>query len=205
MNNETNVIPAQVQQLDGAALGGEINTSYDDQPVRAVKRLYKCPKCISTWLPSVDPPNAALASPPVPTTATHWSHTDDPEQWLDNPSPSALVAADQFLIDSDDAWDNLNGLISEGRTQITLHGYRETTDPLPDEHQFDGYEPGQSYFAPTGETIVVDVWRDMRIVSQPNVELARPAEDQAGTGQEPVAGSAAKRLVGQPELRETQS
>jgi hypothetical protein len=45
MSAEQPSSPARLSRLVGPVLEIEINTSYDDQPVRAVKRFYKCPKC----------------------------------------------------------------------------------------------------------------------------------------------------------------
>lgn len=88
--------------------------------------------------------------------ATHWTPTDNPEDWKDNPLADPVAAARQHIEDHDDAsWDDRNELERQGSTLITLYGYIETNAPLDEQHAFDGYEPGDSYFAPTGETIKV--------------------------------------------------
>lgn len=39
--------------------------------------------------------------------ATHWAHTDDPEQWMDDPDKTLEGAAERFLVWEDDAaWDH---------------------------------------------------------------------------------------------------
>ena len=88
--------------------------------------------------------------------ATHWTHEDNPEDWTDNPADTPEEAAARVIEnDNDDGWEARNELTSDGRTTITLHGYRETDELLDENRAFDGYEPGQTYFAPTGETIKV--------------------------------------------------
>lgn len=106
--------------------------------------------------------------------ATHWSHSDDPEQWMDDPCPKPEDAAELFLIeDEDGGWEARHELIQEGTCRITVFGYRETNDPLPEDSQFDGYEPGCTYFAPTGEELVVEVRRMMSVKeSNPKDQLA---------------------------------
>jgi len=97
--------------------------------------------------------------------ATHWTHSDDPEQWLDDPDKTPEAAAERFLIcDDDGAWDLRHELIHDGRCTITVHGYIETNATLNEEERFDGYEPGQSYFAPTGETVTVEFTRSARVL-----------------------------------------
>ena len=92
--------------------------------------------------------------------STHWSHSDDPEQWLDNPEPTPEEAARQVIEHEDcDIADDLRDDLLRGGSpiQITVHGYRETSAPLHDGEQFDGYEPGCTYFAPTGEMRTVRI------------------------------------------------
>ena len=91
-------------------------------------------------------------------TTTHWSHTDDPDQWFDDPATTPEIAI-QVLMESgeDDGWEAREELRRSGSVDLTVYGFRETTDHLEDHEQFDGYEPGCSYFAPTGETRKVRV------------------------------------------------
>lgn len=94
------------------------------------------------------------------TTATHWSHTEDPEQWMDNPAESPTAAAEALIQDRDsDQADEIRDDLLRGGSpvQFTVYGYRETSEPLEEDRQFDGYEPGCTYFASTGETLKVKV------------------------------------------------
>ncbi len=96
--------------------------------------------------------------------ATHWSHSDDPEQWLDDPDKRPEDAAERFLVEDDDgAREHRQELIDDGKCEITLYGYCETSEILAEDRWFDGYEPGCTYFAPTGETVVVEVKRTMSV------------------------------------------
>jgi hypothetical protein len=92
--------------------------------------------------------------------ATHWSVQDDPELWSDNPLPSPIEAVREYLTDendSDDAWDARSQIMDGDTVTITVHGWIETDALLDPEVAFDGYEPGQSYFAPTKDTVRVRV------------------------------------------------
>lgn len=88
--------------------------------------------------------------------ATHWSSISNPEDWKDNPQADPLAEARRHMEENDDeSWDDRDELNRQGSTVITLHGFRETAEPLDDDQAFDGYEPGQTYYVPTGETIKV--------------------------------------------------
>lgn len=90
-------------------------------------------------------------------TSTHWTAFPDAERWRDNPDSTPEAAARSFLaigpVDDDDVWHVWDSLQDDERVDIAVHGYIETTELIPDEaQQFDGYEPGQEWFKPTGET-----------------------------------------------------
>lgn len=88
--------------------------------------------------------------------ATHWSAITNPEDWRDNPKEDPVLAAQSHIEDcEDESSDDRYDLERTGSTIITLHGYIETNAPLDPDAAFDGYEPGQMYYAPTGETIKV--------------------------------------------------
>jgi hypothetical protein len=91
--------------------------------------------------------------------ATHWTATQDPEQWSDDPCRDPLVAAERAMTDQDDddAWDRRHALILYKRAFVTVYGFIETNEPLSGDAQFDGYEPGADYVKPTGETLMVVV------------------------------------------------
>jgi hypothetical protein len=97
--------------------------------------------------------------------ATHWS-AYKPGDWSDNPLASRLAAVEQLLHDqdNDDAWEIGDALGRLDPQTITVRGYVETREPLPEGEQFDGYEPGQPYFVPTGETAKVRVSVAMEIL-----------------------------------------
>lgn len=98
--------------------------------------------------------------------ATHWSVTDNPEDCHDDPSTSPVEAAREWLTGEyaqDEAWDHRNSLMSGEDVQVTVHGWRETSDLLDPEVAFDGYEPGQSYFAPTKDKVVIRVRLDFEV------------------------------------------
>ena len=90
--------------------------------------------------------------------ATHWSAYEKSEDWSDDPAPTPQEAVGQLIDDkdSDDGW-HLRDEIPCGRADVIVRGYIETNAPLPEGEQFDGYEPGQNYFAATGETLTVRV------------------------------------------------
>lgn len=91
--------------------------------------------------------------------ATHWSAYEKPENWSDNPAPTPQEAVEQIIADrDDDTWGEVaHELCHIGSADVTVRGYVETSAPLPDGEQFDGYEPGRPYFAPTGEKLIVRV------------------------------------------------
>jgi hypothetical protein len=92
--------------------------------------------------------------------ATHWSVTDNPEHWHDDPATDPIMAARDFITGEaaqDDAWDQRSELMDGDAVTLTVHGWRETSDLLDPEVAFDGYEPGCSYFAPTRDTVKVRV------------------------------------------------
>jgi hypothetical protein len=91
---------------------------------------------------------------------THWSVTDNPEDWHDDPATSPIEAVKEWLTGEsaqDEAWDDRNEIMDGETVTITVHGWHETNEPLDDQHSFDGYEPGQTYFAPTKDTVKVRV------------------------------------------------
>jgi len=91
--------------------------------------------------------------------STHWSHSDDPEQWTDNPEKTPEDAARQLIEhdDSDLASDIRDDLMRGGSPiEFTVYGYIETNELMPDNaNHFDGYEPGCTYFKPSGEEITI--------------------------------------------------
>ena len=93
--------------------------------------------------------------------STYWSHSDDPEQWMDNPEETPEGAARELIEhDSDLSSDIRDDVIRGGSpVEITVYGYIETNKLLDPEVAFDGYELGCTYFMPTGEkmTVVVSV------------------------------------------------
>lgn len=97
--------------------------------------------------------------------ATHWTTSDDPEAWMDNPQQTPELAVEQWLADSeDDAAGDLMYELKRGPQTVEVYGYIETDAPLDEEDQFDGYEAGQMYFAPTCETVRVEVSLAYRVV-----------------------------------------
>jgi hypothetical protein len=91
-------------------------------------------------------------------TSTHWMPADfiTPEEWPDNPRPDPASAVDLLMSDKDDAgWHAWDELQSEGLLVVTLNGFIEATEDPGENHGMDGYEPGQSYFKPTGEKMHV--------------------------------------------------
>jgi hypothetical protein len=96
--------------------------------------------------------------------ATHWSVENDPERWGDNPQATPEIAVEQWLTDGEDgAWDAAYDASRGIPTIVEVHGYIETNAPLDEDVRFDGYEPGQLYFAPTGETVRVEVSLALRV------------------------------------------
>ena len=96
--------------------------------------------------------------------ATHWYVITDPEGWDDDPKGSACEAADHFFEWADDeAWDNHEQLRRDGSTEIIVSGYVLISEPLDPETAFDGYEPGDSYWTPTGEKVTVIIERNSRL------------------------------------------
>lgn len=92
---------------------------------------------------------------------THWSVTDNPEDWTDDPATSPIEAVKEWLTNSDNrdaAWDSRDEIMDGETVTITVHGWEETSALLDPEVAFDGYEPGCSYFAPTKETVKVRVF-----------------------------------------------
>lgn len=83
----------------------------------------------------------------------------DFELWevIDTETPTDCAM--RFVRDGDDgtAWDLRSDLINEGKIFISLDELEKTTDPLPEDEQFDGYEPGQEYYRKTGKTITVSL------------------------------------------------
>ena len=92
--------------------------------------------------------------------ATHWSVAEYPEDWHDDPSASPIEAAREWLTGEhaqDEAWDHRDSLMRGEDIDVGVHGWRETSDLLDPEVAFGGYAPGESYFAPTLETVRVRV------------------------------------------------
>ena len=99
--------------------------------------------------------------------STHWYVETDPDLWSDDPRPTPTQAAEYWLEWNDEeAWDARDDLIRIGRTVITVHGYISTNKLLEPEVAFDGYEPGDSYFEPTGEEVKVEIKRVANEVPQ---------------------------------------
>jgi hypothetical protein len=91
--------------------------------------------------------------------ATHWSAYNSPDEWGDNPQESPEKAVADLLADRDneDSSDIMYDVAGDWRPVVKVRGYIETREPLPEAFQFDGYEEGQPYFWPTGETLEVRV------------------------------------------------
>ena len=114
--------------------------------------------------------------------STHWSHSDDPEQWMDNPEKTPEEAARQLIEhdDSDLASDIRDDLMRGGSPiEITVYGYVETNEALDPEQAFDGYEPGCTYFTPTDEEITVVAEVAYRVKSAGD-SLPNPSDQRAG-------------------------
>ena len=111
--------------------------------------------------------------------STHWSAQDHPDGWTDDPETDPIAAADRFLEEDDDgSWDHRDDLIKNSKCEITLHGWIQTKNILDPEVAFDGYEPGQEYYAPTGETLVVIVTRSARV--EPSDDQRKPSRREPG-------------------------
>lgn len=98
--------------------------------------------------------------------STHWSVTDDPEDWTDDPFAAPIAAVRDYITNDDcrdAAWDSRDEIMDGGTVTLTVHGWRETSDLLDPEVAFDGYEPGCSYFAPTKDTVKVRVRLDFEV------------------------------------------
>ena len=98
---------------------------------------------------------------------THWSAVD-PEKWTDSPEISPLEAVSVYLRDSEDEAAMLglgDKLLRQDGFSIEVQGYIETSEPLHNDEQFDGYEPGDTYFCPVGDPVTIIVERTMRIES----------------------------------------
>lgn len=90
--------------------------------------------------------------------ATHWIPEGiDFADFGDDPKPSPEAAATEFIQNDDletedeDQWHARHELIREGTTEVTVLGCVETNEPLAEDDQFDGYEPGCTYWKHTGE------------------------------------------------------
>lgn len=108
--------------------------------------------------------------------STHWSHSDNPEDWTDEPAATPEEAARQLIEheDYDLACDIRDDLLRGGSPiEITVHGYYETDALIPDgDDCFDGYEPGCSYFMPTGEEVTI--MAEVTYRKKPTVGIVSP-------------------------------
>ncbi len=90
------------------------------------------------------------------TTSTHWTALKDPENWDDNPAEAPGKAVRDYLKadrGNEDIWKSWYSLEKYGETTVELRGFIETNELIEDENaQFEGYEPGCSWFKFTGET-----------------------------------------------------
>jgi hypothetical protein len=90
--------------------------------------------------------------------STHWSVSDNPERWIDYPATSPAMAAKHFICaNADESWNTRDDLINTGTVDVPVMGWIETAALLDPEVAFDGYDPGDTYFAPTGETQYVRI------------------------------------------------
>jgi len=113
--------------------------------------------------------------------STHWSYSDDPEQWMDNPEKTPEDAARQLIEneDADLACDLRDDLLRGGSPiEITVYGYVETNEILDPELAFDGYEPGCTYFTPTDEEITIVAEVGYRVKSA-GLSLPNPSDQGA--------------------------
>jgi hypothetical protein len=82
----------------------------------------------------------------------------DFDQW-DEPSTDPVRAAMDYLqsrtLDSPDLDDDCYDLRYDGRVIVHLEQCELTTDPMPEQGQFDGYEPGSEWYRLTGVTCQV--------------------------------------------------
>lgn len=100
------------------------------------------------------------------TTATHWMPDvfASPEEWPDNPQQGHAAAANLLLDEKDDAgWHAWDELRTTGFLTIQLNGFIETREDPGENHGMDGYEPGDSWFKPTGEKKFVRVTLKLEI------------------------------------------
>jgi len=99
-------------------------------------------------------------------TATRWSVADDPEEWYDNPASTPEKAVEEYLSNGgDDTSDTAHDIGFGIPKFFTVHEYFETSAPLLEDDQFDDYEPGQTYWMPSGTTVEVRVSLAFDIVS----------------------------------------
>lgn len=84
--------------------------------------------------------------------STHWSVTDDPERWIDDPAECPAMAVECWISDNaDDSGKARDELTGTGAVTVAVSGWVETTALLDPEVEFEGYVPGSTYFASTGE------------------------------------------------------
>jgi len=115
--------------------------------------------------------------------STHWSHSDDPEQWTDNPEKTPEEAARQLIEneDTDLACDIRDDLMRGGLPiEITVYGYFETNEALDPELAFDGYEPGSIYFKRTDEAITIVAEIGYRVKAA-GLSLPNPSDNRAAS------------------------
>ena len=93
--------------------------------------------------------------------ATHWSVEDNPERWNDDPAPNPVDAFENWIksegTHEEQIVDIRDGLFLKSTVEVTVHGYIHTDKILDEQLSFEGYEPGEFYYEPTGETAVVEL------------------------------------------------
>ena len=91
-----------------------------------------------------------------------WKPVDCSFDALEEPLADPIAMARRYIqsMEEDDCsglWDARYELQHEGAVTVALEGCELTTDLLPEEEQFDGYEPGGEWYRLTGETSRVKV------------------------------------------------
>jgi hypothetical protein len=90
--------------------------------------------------------------------SVHWIPDVIPiEDYEEEPQKSPQDAVEVFLRDYEEAWDDREDLIKNGKTEVVVHGCVQTSEPLPEDEQFDGYVPGEEYWKKNGQSRTVTV------------------------------------------------
>lgn len=91
-----------------------------------------------------------------------WKPVDCSFDALEEPLADPIAMTRRYVqsIEDDDCsavWGDRYELQREGTVTVALEACELTTDLLPEEEQFDGYEPGGEWYRLTGETCRVKV------------------------------------------------